>query len=62
MVFCHLPKLCVMQVDALWESVFRVCGSGGGCASRGVSRGAVPALYWCGEVSLNEKYITSTAL
>ena len=39
-------------VDALWDCAPRVCGGGGGCAGVGVPLGAVPALSWCGEVSL----------
>jgi len=39
-------------VGALWDCVPRVCGGGGGCAGGGVPLGAVPALSWCGEVSL----------
>jgi len=33
------------------------CGGGGGCADGGVRRGAVPALSWCGEVSLGGRHI-----
>ena len=36
----------------LWGCVPRVCGGKGGCAGGGVPLGAVPALSWCGEVSL----------
>jgi len=39
-------------VGALWDCVPRVCGGGGGCAGGGVPLGVVPALSWCGEVSL----------
>jgi len=39
-------------VSALWDSVYRVCGGGGGCAGGGVPLGALPVLSWCGEVSL----------
>jgi len=42
---------------ALWDCVLRVCGGGGGCAGGGVPLEAVPALSWCGEVSLGGKYI-----
>jgi len=45
----------VSGVGALWDCVPRVCGGGGGCASGGVPMGAVPALSWCGEVSLGGK-------
>jgi len=41
-------------VGALWDCVPRVCGGGGGCAGGGVSLGAMPALSWCGEVSLGD--------
>ena len=36
----------------MWDCVPRVCGGGGGCAGGGVPLGAMPALSWCGEVSL----------
>jgi len=39
-------------LGALWDYVPRVCSGGGGCAGGGVPLGAVPALSWCGEVSL----------
>ena len=42
---------------ALWDCVPRVCGGGGGCAGGGVPLRAVPALSWCGEVSLGGKHI-----
>jgi len=44
-------------VGALWDCVPRVCGGGGGCTGGGVPLGAVPALLWCGEVSLGGKHI-----
>jgi len=44
-------------VGALWDCVPRVCGGGGG-AGGSVPLGAVPALSWCGEVSLGGKHIT----
>jgi len=44
-------------VGALWDCVPRVCGSGGGCAGGSVPLGAVPALFWCGEVSFWGKHI-----
>jgi len=44
-------------VGALWDCVPRDCGGGGGCAGGGVPLGAVPALSWCGEVSLGGKHI-----
>jgi len=44
-------------VGALWDCVPRVCDGGGGCAGGGVPLGAVPALSWCGEVSLGGKHI-----
>jgi len=43
-------------VGALWDCVPRVCGGGGGCAGGGVPLGAVPVLFWCGEVSLGGKH------
>jgi len=46
----HRP--CLSGIGALWDYVLRVCGGGGGCAGGGVPLGAVPALSWCGEVSL----------
>ena len=39
-------------VGALLDCVPRVCGGGGGCAGGDVPLEAVPALSWCGEVSL----------
>ena len=45
-------------VGAPWDCVSRVCGGGGGCAGGGVPLGAVPALSWCGEVSLEGILIT----
>jgi len=44
-------------VGAPWDCVPRVCGGGGGCAGGGVPLGAVPALSWCGEVSLGGIHI-----
>ena len=41
----------------LWDCVPRVCGGEGGCAGGGVPLGAVPALSWCGEVSLGRKHV-----
>jgi len=46
----------LVGVGALWGGVPRVCGGGGGCAGGGVPLGAVPALSWCGEVSLGGKH------
>jgi len=40
------------RVGPLWDCASRVCGGWGGCAGGGVPLGAVPALSWCGEVSL----------
>ena len=45
----------------MWDSVPRVCGGGVGCAGGGVPLGAVPALSWCGAVSLGSKHIIITA-
>ena len=39
-------------VGALWDCLPRVYGGGRGCAGGGVPLEAVPALSWCGEVSL----------
>jgi hypothetical protein len=47
-------------VGALWDCVPRVCGGGGDCASGGVPLESVPALSWCGEVSLGGKHIIIT--
>ena len=33
-------------------------GVGGGCAGGGVPLGAVPAMFWCGEVSLEAKQMS----
>ena len=44
-------------VGALWDCVPCVCGGGGGGAGGGVPLGAVPALSWCGEVSLGGIHI-----
>ena len=37
-----------------------VCGGGGGCAGGGVPLGAMPALSWCGEVSLGVNISSSS--
>ena len=47
-------------VGALWDCVSRVCGGGGGCAGGGVPLGTVPALSWCGDVSLGGIHIISS--
>jgi len=46
-------------VGALWDCLPRVRGGGGGCAGGGVPLVAVPALSWCGEVFLGDRYILS---
>ena len=55
------PALCsgggVGPVGTLWDCVPRVCGGGGGCVGGGVPMGAVPALSWCGGVSLEGIHI-----
>jgi len=40
-----------------WDCVPHVCVGRGGCAGSGVPLGTVPALSWCGEVSLGDIYI-----
>jgi len=42
-----------LSLSALWDCVPRVRGGEGG----GLLLGAVPALSWCGEVSLGGKHI-----
>jgi len=47
-------------VGSLWDCVLRVCGGGGGFSGGGVPRlCTVPALSWCGEVSLGGNHIIS---
>jgi len=49
-------------VGALWDCAPRVCGGGSGCAGGGVPLGAMPALSWCGEVSLGGKHIITSVV
>ena len=45
----------IYGVGALWDCVPLVDGGGGGCAGGDVPVGVVPALSWCGKVSLGSK-------